>query len=81
MPFSGSSGKQDNHHDWVVFGGGTAGSVIASRLSQDPDVRVLLVEAGPAEGPETMSVPASWATLAGSEVDWAFKSVPQVEQE
>jgi hypothetical protein len=42
---------------------------------------VLLVEAGPAEGPETMSVPAAWATLVGCEVDWAFKSVPQVEQE
>ena len=81
MPFSGSSGDQDDHHDYVVVGGGTAGSVIASRLSEDPDVRVLLVEAGPAEGPETMSVPAAWATLVGSEVDWAFKSVPQVEQE
>ena len=81
MPFSRSSGDQDDHHDYVVVGGGTAGSVIASRLSEDPDVRVLLAEAGPAEGPETMSVPVAWATLVGSEVDWAFKSVPQVEQE
>ena len=81
MPFSGSSGDEDNHHDYVVAGGGTAGSVIASRLSEDPDIRVLLVQAGPAEGPATMSVPPVWAILVGSEVDWAFKPVPQVEQE
>lgn len=42
---------------------------------------MLLVEGGPAEGPEAMSVPAAWVTLVGCEVDWAFKSVLQVEQE
>ena len=72
MPLPGSSGDQDNQFDYVVVGGGTAGSVIASRLSEDPDLRVLLLEAGPAEGPERMSVPAAWPTLAGSEVDWGW---------
>src|SRR5258708_3448405 len=64
-------------YDFVVVGGGSAGSVVASRLSEDADVRVLLLEAGPADGPAAMSVPAAWLTLIGSEVDWGYETVPQ----
>ena len=64
-------------YDFVIVGGGTAGSVIASRLSEDPDVRVLLLEAGPADGPAAMSVPTAWPALLGSEVDWGYTTVPQ----
>jgi choline dehydrogenase len=63
--------------DFVIVGGGTAGSVLAARLTEQPDVRVLLLEAGSAEGPERMSVPGSWPTLIGSEVDWRYTTVPQ----
>jgi choline dehydrogenase len=63
--------------DFVVIGGGTAGSVLASRLSERSDVHVLLLEAGPADGPEMMSVPAAWPTLIGSEVDWGYATVAQ----
>jgi choline dehydrogenase len=66
-----------NSFDFVVIGGGSSGSVIASRLSEKPDVRVLLLEAGPAEGPTMMSVPAAWPALIGSEVDWGFATTPQ----
>ena len=73
-----------NHHandvarfDFVIVGAGTAGSVLAARLTEQPDVRVLLLEAGPADGPERMSVPAVWPTLIGSEVDWRYSTVPQ----
>ncbi|MDX3853117.1 GMC family oxidoreductase [Streptomyces sp. AK02-01A] len=63
--------------DFVIVGGGTAGSVLASRLSEHPDAQVLLLEAGPADGPATMSVPSAWRGLMGSEVDWGFTTVPQ----
>jgi choline dehydrogenase len=64
-------------YDFVLVGGGTAGSVLAARLTEEPDVRVLLLEAGPADGPERMSVPGAWPTLIGSEVDWGYSTVPQ----
>jgi choline dehydrogenase len=51
--------------------------VLASRLSEDPGVRVLLLEAGPAEGPDTMLTAGTWPFLQRSAVDWAFASVPQ----
>lgn len=64
-------------HDFVIVGGGTAGSVLASRLSEDADARVLLLEAGPAYGPPAVSMPPAWPTLIGSEVDWGYATVAQ----
>jgi len=66
-----------NQFDYVVVGAGSAGCVIAARLSEDPQNRVLLLEAGPADGPDAMAVPPAWPSLIGSEVDWGYVTTPQ----
>jgi choline dehydrogenase len=72
-----SSGMDVQMYDFVVVGGGSAGCVIASRLTEDPHVRVLVLEAGGAHGPDAMTVPALWPTLIGTTLDWGSHTVPQ----
>ncbi|MET8545252.1 GMC family oxidoreductase N-terminal domain-containing protein [Kitasatospora sp. NPDC004799] len=64
-------------YDYVVVGAGTAGSVLAARLSEDPDVRVAVIEAG---GPDTapeVHVPAAFPQLFKSALDWDLDSDPE----
>jgi choline dehydrogenase len=63
--------------DYVVVGGGTAGCVVATRLSEDPRVSVLLIEAGGDERRSDVETPEAWPTLLGSDVDWSFETVTQ----
>ena len=63
--------------DYIVVGAGTAGCVLAARLSEDPAVSVLLLEAGSAFPPPLARDPLAWPALAGTEVDWRYTTVPQ----
>lgn len=68
------------HYDYVIVGAGTAGCVIASRLSEDPEVRVLLVEAGPADRNPFIAIPGAAAfTLAAPDLNWHRTTEPQEE--
>ena len=66
---------------YLVVGGGTSGSVIASRLSEDPDIRVLLLEAGKADDDifesHVKDTPGLAYSLVGSSVDWKYETEPQ----
>ncbi len=70
------SSSQDTF-DYVIIGAGSAGCVLANRLSADPSVQVLLLEAGPADTLDTIQVPALWTALMDSEVDWGYRLEPQ----
>lgn len=67
----------NNTYDFIVVGTGSAGSVLANRLSENPSTTVLALEAGGTEIPPNVHNPSLWYTLLGSEVDWGYKSVPQ----
>ncbi|HEY0697600.1 MAG TPA: GMC family oxidoreductase N-terminal domain-containing protein, partial [Micromonospora sp.] len=64
-------------YDYVVVGAGTAGCVLAARLTEDPAARVLLVEAGRADSSARITTTSTWPALYRTDVDWAFRTVPQ----
>jgi choline dehydrogenase len=65
----------DEEADYVVVGAGTAGCILAARLSEDPDTRVVLLEAGPADRDVWIHVPAGYARLlASGRYDWGLST-------
>lgn len=64
--------------DYIIVGGGSAGCVLAGRLSEDPAVRVALLEAGPADSSVLIHCPAGLAVMAKYELHgWGYSTVPQ----
>lgn len=63
--------------DYIVIGAGSAGCVLASRLTERPDANVLLIEAGVADRKREIHIPAAFSKLFQSEVDWNFSTEPQ----
>jgi len=64
-------------YDYVIVGAGSAGCVLAARLSENPSVKVLLLEAGPPDAADEIHIPAALNLLFQSSYDWGFRTAPQ----
>lgn len=63
--------------DYIIVGAGSAGCVLANRLSENPHTSVLLIEAGGADTKREIHIPLGWLKLFESEVDWNYRTTPQ----
>ncbi|MEU1072204.1 MULTISPECIES: GMC family oxidoreductase N-terminal domain-containing protein [unclassified Streptomyces] len=71
------AGTAERAYDYIVVGAGSAGCVLAARLSEDPGVRVALVESGPRDRNPGIRVPAAFPRLFKTAYDWDFTTVGQ----
>ena len=72
--------KTDTEYDYIIVGAGSAGCVLANRLSKNPKNRVLLLEAGGEDKSITLKMPAAvLSNLKSTKYNWAFKGEPEPE--
>jgi choline dehydrogenase len=64
-------------YDYVIVGAGSAGCVLANRLSADPAVKVALIEAGGSDRKQEIQIPAAFSKLFKTPYDWNFSTTPQ----
>jgi choline dehydrogenase len=70
-------GEVAESYDYVVVGAGSAGCVLANRLSEDPAVRVLLIEAGKRDRHPNIKIPAAFAKQFKTKLDWDLATEPE----
>lgn len=65
-------------YDIIIIGGGTSGLVLANRLSEDPNLQIVVLESGEdhSADPNTLT-PGAWPLLSHSSDNWTFQTVPQ----
>jgi choline dehydrogenase len=63
--------------DYIVVGAGAAGCALAARLTEDPDLHVLLLEAGPPDRDLNVRIPAAFPKLLRSRLDWGYDTAPE----
>jgi choline dehydrogenase len=66
-----------NAYDYIIVGAGSAGCVLAARLTEDPHSRVLLLEAGGHDKAKEIRIPAAFSKLYKTEVDWNYSTEPE----
>lgn len=70
--------KHGEHYDYIIVGGGTAGCVLANRLSADPKNKVLLLEAGKSDNYHWVHIPVGYLYCIGNpRTDWMMKTAPE----
>ena len=67
----------DDTYDYVIVGAGSAGAVLAARLSEDPGVTVFLLEAGGEADADEVKIPAAWPTMLKTRWDWNYETTEQ----
>ena len=65
----------DEHFDFIIVGAGSAGSVLAKRLSENPNINVLLLEAGGSDTHLFIKIPSAFPNNFNLEHDWGYDSI------